>query len=137
MTSASPPATGRRPVPGDRTIQVFAPHKASLPPLGPYLRNFRHRLRFSYELARTQEKANHFDSPLGAAWLVLNPMLLGIVCMAVPILQGSRAIAAVALHAPVARLSIEGARAWLPRMQEAARKLAHTYQPPSDAPDEP
>jgi DNA-binding IclR family transcriptional regulator len=55
--------------------------------------------------------------------------LLGIVCMAVPILHGTRAIAAVALHAPVARLSIEGARAWLPRMQEAARALAGTYGP--------
>ena len=54
--------------------------------------------------------------------------LLGIVCMAVPILHGSRAIAAVALHAPVARLSIDGARAWLPRMQEAARALAGTYE---------
>ncbi|MEN4921747.1 IclR family transcriptional regulator [Achromobacter spanius] len=55
--------------------------------------------------------------------------LLGIVCMAVPILHGSKAIAAVALHAPVARLSIDGARAWLPRMQEAARALAGTYAP--------
>ena len=54
--------------------------------------------------------------------------LLGIVCMAVPILHGKRAIAAVALHAPVARLSIDGARAWLPRMQEAARALAGTYE---------
>ncbi|MGV2905045.1 IclR family transcriptional regulator, partial [Achromobacter sp. AGC25] len=40
-----------------------------------------------------------------------------------------RVIAAVALHAPVARLSIDGARAWLPRMQEAARALAGTYEP--------
>lgn len=55
--------------------------------------------------------------------------LLGIVCMAVPILHGPRVIAAVALHAPVARLSIDGARAWLPRMQEAARALAGTYEP--------
>ena len=46
--------------------------------------------------------------------------LLGIVCMAVPILHGNRAVAAVALHAPLARLSIDAARAWLPRMQQAA-----------------
>lgn len=55
--------------------------------------------------------------------------LLGIVCMAVPILHGSRAIAAVALHAPVARLTVEQAREWLPRMQEAASALAGTYEP--------
>ena len=58
--------------------------------------------------------------------------LLGIVCMAVPILHGARVIAAVALHAPVARLSIDGARAWLPRMQEAAQALAGTYEPQED-----
>jgi len=58
--------------------------------------------------------------------------LLGIVCMAVPILHGTRVIAAVALHAPVARLSIDGARAWLPRMQEAAQALAGTYEPQAD-----
>jgi teichoic acid transport system permease protein len=81
VTSATPSATGRRPGSGGSgsTIQVFAPHKASLPPLGPYFTAFRHRLRFAFELARTQEKANHFDSPIGAAWLVLNPLLLGIV----------------------------------------------------------
>jgi len=53
--------------------------------------------------------------------------LLGIMCMAVPIMQGTRVIAAVALHAPVARLSTEAAHAWLPRMQQAARALAATY----------
>jgi len=53
--------------------------------------------------------------------------LPGIMCMAVPIVQDQRVIAAVALHAPVTRLSIEAAHAWLPRMQEAARALAATY----------
>ena len=48
--------------------------------------------------------------------------LLGIVCMAVPILHGNRAVAAVALHAPLARLSIDAARAWLPRMQQRRRR---------------
>jgi teichoic acid transport system permease protein len=60
-------------------IHVYAPHKASLPPLGPYLRELWNRRRFAYELSRTTQKANHFDSPLGALWLVLNPMLLGFV----------------------------------------------------------
>jgi teichoic acid transport system permease protein len=93
VTSASPSATGHRPAPGsaDSTVQVFAPHRASLPPLVPYLRSFTRRLRFAYELARTQEKATHFDSPLGALWLVLNPMLLGIVYfLLVSVLSGGK-----------------------------------------------
>jgi len=53
--------------------------------------------------------------------------LLGIMCMAVPIWQGERVIAAVALHAPLARLTLDAARAWLPRMQQAAWALAATY----------
>jgi teichoic acid transport system permease protein len=73
----------KAPAPGPNTygdkIHVYAPHKASLPPLGPYLREFWNRRRFAYELSRATQKANHFDSPLGALWLVLNPMLLGFV----------------------------------------------------------
>jgi teichoic acid transport system permease protein len=73
----------KAPAPGPNTygsrIHVYEPHKASLPPLRPYLREFWHRRRFAYELSRANQKANHFDSPLGALWLVLNPMLLGFV----------------------------------------------------------
>ena len=58
--------------------------------------------------------------------------LLGIVCMAVPILHGNRAVAAVALHAPLARLSID-APARLPRMQQAAA-LARTYEADAQMP---
>ena len=90
MTAASTSAPGRRPAYGNQ-IQVFAPHRASLPPLGPYLRHYLSRMRFAFELARTQEKAQHFDSPLGALWLILNPMLLGIVYfLLVSVLQGGR-----------------------------------------------
>jgi teichoic acid transport system permease protein len=71
------------PAPGANTygakIHVYEPHKASLPPLKPYLREFWNRRRFAYELSRATQKANHFDSALGALWLVLNPMLLGFV----------------------------------------------------------
>jgi teichoic acid transport system permease protein len=73
----------KAPAPGPNTygdrIHVYEPHKASLPPLRPYLREFWRRRRFAYELSRATQKANHFDSPLGALWLVLNPMLLGFV----------------------------------------------------------
>lgn len=53
--------------------------------------------------------------------------LVGIVCVAVPIFVADKVIAAVALHAPVARLTVEQAREWLPMMRKAAADLALTY----------
>jgi teichoic acid transport system permease protein len=47
--------------------------------MGPYLREFWRRRRFAYELSRTTQKADHTDTVLGAVWVVLNPMLLGVV----------------------------------------------------------
>ena len=63
----------------EEKVQVYAPHRASLPPLGPYISEFWRRRRFAYELSRTTQKADHFNTTLGAAWLVLNPLLLGMV----------------------------------------------------------
>jgi len=71
------PSQARRELYGSR--QVFEPHKASLPPMGPYLREFWRRRRFAYELSRTTQKADNFDSKLGSIWLVLNPLLLATV----------------------------------------------------------
>jgi len=56
--------------------------------------------------------------------------LPGIVCMAVPIKQGRRVIAAVALHAPLVRMSAQQAHGWLARMQQAAADLARCYAAP-------
>ena len=75
--AAGATGAGRRDLPDN--IQVFAPHRAHLPPLGPYVREFWARRRFAYELSRTTQKASHFDTALGALWLVLNPLLLGVV----------------------------------------------------------
>jgi len=60
-------------------IQVFEPHRASLPPLIPYLKEFWTRRSFALELARFTDKAEYLDSRLGKVWLVLNPLLLGFV----------------------------------------------------------
>ena len=60
-------------------IQVFEPHRASLPPLIPYLKEFWTRRAFASELARFGDKAEYLDSRLGKVWLVLNPLLLGMV----------------------------------------------------------
>ena len=60
-------------------IQVFEPHRASLPPLIPYIKEFWRRRVFATELARFSDKAEYLDSRLGKVWLVLNPLLLGFV----------------------------------------------------------
>ena len=60
-------------------IQVFEPHRASLPKLGPYLTEFWKRRGFAFQLARFADKAEYLESNLGKVWLVLNPLLLAIV----------------------------------------------------------
>jgi len=60
-------------------VQVFEPHKASLPPLIPYIKEFWRRRVFATELARFNDKAEYLGSRLGKVWLILNPLLLGIV----------------------------------------------------------
>lgn len=60
-------------------VHVYEPHKASLPPLGPYVREFWRRRRFAYEISRTTQKASNFETALGTVWVVLNPLMLAFV----------------------------------------------------------
>jgi teichoic acid transport system permease protein len=70
-------------------VQVFEPHRASLPPIRPYIREFWARKRFSLELAKFADKAEYLDSNLGKVWLVLNPLLLAFVYfLLVTVLRG-------------------------------------------------
>jgi len=70
-------------------IQVFEPHRAALPPLIPYIKEFWRRRVFAIELARFNDKAEYLDSRLGKVWLVLNPLLLGLVYyLVVTIIRG-------------------------------------------------
>ena len=70
-------------------IQVFEPHRASLPPVLPYIREFWARKQFSFELARFADKAEYLGSNLGKVWLVLNPLLLAFVYfLLVTVLRG-------------------------------------------------
>jgi teichoic acid transport system permease protein len=62
---------------GDR--HVFEPHRIGLPPLRPYVRELWRRRQFAFELARTNLRAQHFNTVLGQLWLVLNPLLLAFV----------------------------------------------------------
>jgi teichoic acid transport system permease protein len=58
---------------------VYEPHRVGLPPLGPYFRALWARRQFLFELARTNLRAQHFNTTLGQLWLILNPVMLGIV----------------------------------------------------------
>jgi teichoic acid transport system permease protein len=62
-----------------RKIQVFEPHRASLPKLKPYLTEFWRRREFATELSRFTDKAEYLDSKLGKVWLVLNPLFLAVI----------------------------------------------------------
>jgi ABC-type polysaccharide/polyol phosphate export permease len=72
---------------GDRSefageIHVYEPHRVGLPPLGAYLRQLWRRREFAFELARTNLRAQHYNTVFGQLWLVLNPLLLGLVYFA-------------------------------------------------------
>ncbi len=58
---------------------VYEPHKVGLPPLGPYLRAMWKRRQFAIELARTQLRAQHANTIFGQLWLLINPIMLGVV----------------------------------------------------------
>ena len=60
-------------------FHIYEPHRIGLPPLGSYFRALWNRREFLFELARTNLRAQHFNTTLGQLWLVLNPVMLGIV----------------------------------------------------------
>jgi ABC-type polysaccharide/polyol phosphate export permease len=71
---------------------VYEPHKVGLPPLRPYLRAMWQRRQFAVELARTQLRAQHANTVFGQLWLLINPVLLGIVYyVLVTIIRGGEA----------------------------------------------
>jgi len=69
---------------------VYEPHKIGLPPLRPYVRELWRRREFAREMARTNLRAQHFNTVFGQLWLVLNPLLLACVYfLLVYILRGA------------------------------------------------
>jgi teichoic acid transport system permease protein len=58
---------------------VYEPHRVGVPPLGPYFNALWARREFLFELARTNLRAQNFGTTLGQAWLIINPVMLGIV----------------------------------------------------------
>lgn len=62
--------------------------------------------------------------------------LAGLICVAVPVLsRDGKPCASVAVHAPIARMSLDQALAHLPALRRAAEALTQTYQ--NDAPARP
>ncbi|MFN8204179.1 MAG: ABC transporter permease [Solirubrobacteraceae bacterium] len=60
-------------------VHVYEPHKVGLPPLHAYVHELWRRREFAFELARTRLAAQHYGTAFGMAWLILNPLLLGVV----------------------------------------------------------
>jgi len=53
----------------------------------------------------------------------------GVACVAVPVrLANGETVAAVAVHAATARLPLQRAIEFAPRLQEAAKRLAATFE---------
>jgi len=71
---------------------VYVPHKVGLPPIGSYVRELWKRREFAMEMARTNLRAQHFNTVFGQLWLIINPILLaGVYFVLVDILRsGSR-----------------------------------------------
>ena len=71
---------------------VYEPHKVGLPPIGSYVRELWRRREFAMELAKTNLRAQHFNTVFGQLWLIINPILLaGVYFVLVDILRrGSR-----------------------------------------------
>ncbi|HEX2086651.1 MAG TPA: hypothetical protein VHF89_13290 [Solirubrobacteraceae bacterium] len=68
---------------------VYEPHRVGLPPLRSYVRELWRRRDFAIEMARTNLRAQHFNTVFGLLWLVLNPLLLaGVYFVLVDILRG-------------------------------------------------
>ena len=62
-----------------RIPTVYESTATGLPPLRPYLAELWGRRRFIWHLARTDLKAEHYDSAIGQLWVILDPLLLAAV----------------------------------------------------------
>jgi ABC-type polysaccharide/polyol phosphate export permease len=70
-------------------VHVFEPHRADLPPIRPYVRQLWNRREFAFELARSNLRAQHYNTMFGQVWLILNPLLLaGVYFTLVEIIRG-------------------------------------------------
>jgi DNA-binding IclR family transcriptional regulator len=72
--------------------------------------------------------AKELDRILAAGYALDNEeYVAGVACVAVPVRVGGAAVAAVAVHAATARLPLQMAIEFVPRLEEAARQIAATF----------
>jgi teichoic acid transport system permease protein len=70
-------------------VNVYEPHRTTVPPLGPYLAELWRRRDFAVEMARMRLRAQHYGTAFGMAWLLLGPLCLGgVYFVLVDILRG-------------------------------------------------
>ena len=62
-----------------RTPTVYESTATGLPPLRTYFVELWGRRRFVWHLARSDLKAEHYDSAIGQLWVILDPLLLAAV----------------------------------------------------------
>jgi ABC-type polysaccharide/polyol phosphate export permease len=62
-----------------RVPTVYESTATGMPALRPYLAELKSRRRFIWHLARTDLKAEHYDSAIGQLWVILDPLLLAAV----------------------------------------------------------
>lgn len=62
-----------------RTATVYEPTVTGLPELRPYIAALVERRRFMWHLARTDLKAEHYDTAIGQLWVILDPLLTAAV----------------------------------------------------------
>jgi teichoic acid transport system permease protein len=73
-------------------VHVYEPHKAGIPPLGPYIRELWRRREFASESSKATLRAENTLTVFGQLWMVLNPLLLAAVYyLLVAVLSGGRA----------------------------------------------
>lgn len=92
MTTTTEPRKHEREDEFTSEHHVYEPHRVGVPPLGSYVRELWRRRDFAFELARTNLRAQHFNTVFGQLWLIINPLLLaGVYFVLVDILRsGSR-----------------------------------------------
>lgn len=62
-----------------RNATVYEPTVTGLPEMRPYIRSLIERRRFMWHLARTDLKAEHYDTAIGQLWVILDPLLTAAV----------------------------------------------------------